>query len=73
MGGTRTCPPSRLGVGSSWVALQGLHETLKGQPLDLHSGSMLGQGEVGLAYSLLPPTLGLFLPIPFFCRDQFED
>ena len=39
-----------------------LHETLKGQPLDLHLGA-----------SPRPPSAGPSSPTPFFCGVQFED
>lgn len=48
--------------GSSGIALPVPHETLKGQPLDLHLGS-----------SPRPPSAGPSSPTPFFCRAQFED
>lgn len=41
--------------GNSRIALPALHETLKGQPSDPHSGSAQGQREVGLFSP--PPSL----------------
>ena len=56
---------------SNTIVLPALHETLKGQLPDPHTGSAWGQEEVGL----FSPALlwGPSSPMPFYCRTQFED